>query len=252
MMDRQLQQKADIMREGGRRLAFVRDRLVEFAQPGRTFAEIDQEAFRLIKSQDATANFALVPGYRWATCLMKNDEVCHGIPRPEKVVQIGDLIKIDVGLLFQGFHVDTTVSFWSGDASPTQNAFLSQGQKALDRAIAAALPGNTVYDLSFQMEKTLTRYNLGAVYQLTGHGIGRELHEDPAIPCFAQRRDKRLRLYAGQTLAIEVMYTRGKPDLVKDTDGWTFRTQDGSLGGMIEETVLVTDQGPEVLTRPIS
>ncbi len=248
-MDNFLKQKAEIMREGGRRLAFVRDSLVEFAQIGVSFAEIDQKAFQLIKAQNATANFALVPGYKWATCVMKNDEVCHGIPAKEKVIQNGDLIKIDVGLLYEGFHVDTTVSFSRGEVTQSTQHFLKAGQRALDRAIAEAIPGNTVYDISFQMEKALTRQNLGAVYQLTGHGIGTQLHEDPMIPCSAQKRDKKTLLYEGQTLAIEVMYTQGNPELIMNSDGWTFRTKDGSLGGMIEETVLLLSSGPEVLTK---
>jgi methionyl aminopeptidase len=102
------------------------------------------------------------------------------------------------------------------------------------------------------MEKVLKRSNLGAVYQLTGHGIGKKLHEDPSIPCYPQKRDKKHVLYEGQTVAIEVMYTKGNPDLKVDDDGWTYRTVDGSLGGMIEETVLITSEGPEILTRPIS
>ncbi len=247
-MDSFLTQKANVMREGGRRLAFVRDSLMEFAQIGVNFAEIDQKAFELIKAQNAKANFAMVPGYKWATCLMKNDEVCHGIPRKEKVIEPGDLIKIDVGLLYEGFHVDTTTSFYRGPYDEKKEKFLEYGQHSLDRAIAEAVPGNSVYDISFQMEKGLTRHNLGAVYQLTGHGIGRKLHEDPMIPCFAQKRDKKNKLYEGQTVAIEVMYTQGQPDLIQDADGWTFRTADGSLGGMIEETVLVTANGPEILT----
>jgi methionyl aminopeptidase len=247
-MDQKFAEKISAMREGGRRLAFVREKLVEFAQIGVNFLDIDQLAFKLIKEQEAKANFAMVPGYKWATCLMRNDEVCHGIPRSEKVIKDGDLIKIDVGLLFDGYHVDTTTSFFRGAISESKRQFLEVGQKSLDRAIAEAIPGNTVYDISFQMEKTLKRHNYGAVYQLTGHGIGKNLHDDPMIPCFAQKRDKREVLYEGQTLAIEVMYTQGQPDLKVDADGWTYRTKDGSLGGMIEETVLVTADGPEILT----
>jgi len=250
-MDSFLTKKANVMREGGRRLAFVRDSLAEFAQVGVTFLEIDQKAFELIKTQDAKANFAMVPGYHWATCLMKNDEVCHGVPRKDKVVQPGDVIKIDVGLLYDGFHVDTTACLYRGPDDEKKMKFIEYGQHALDRAIAEATAGNTVYDISFQMEKGLKRHNLGAVYQLTGHGIGTELHADPYIPCVAQKRDKKQVLFDGQTVAIEVMYTQGLPDLVQDDDGWTFRTEDGSLGGMIEETVLVTENGPEILTKSV-
>jgi len=248
-MDSQLQHKANSMRQGGRKLAVVRRKLTEFAQVGVNFLDIDQYAFELIKAEDAQANFAMVPGYHWATCIMKNDEVCHGIPQKQKVIAAGDLIKIDVGLLYDGFHVDTTTSFFRGQVSHEKQQFIEIGQHSLDRAIAQAYPGNSVYDISFQMEKVLTRHHLGAVYQLTGHGVGKKLHDDPAVPCAAQKSDKKQLLYEGQTLAIEVMYTQGKPDLKLDQDGWTYRTIDGALGGMIEETVLVTAQGPEILTK---
>ena len=238
-----------LMREGGHRLGKVKGELGKFTQVGMSFAEVEAEAQRLIKAADAKPNFAMVPGYHWATCIMRNDEVCHGIPSAQKHVEDGDLITIDVGLLYQGVQLDTTTSFIAGTAKPSVEKFLEVGKRSLANAIAAAVPGNSVYDISLAMETPVLKAGCGLVYQLTGHGIGLELHEDPMIPCFANKRDKKHKLFEGQTLAIEVMYTMGKPDLQVGADGWTYSTIDGSLAGMIEETVLVTANGREILTR---
>lgn len=238
------------MRAGGRLLGQIRDQLQEFTQVGMSFAEIEAEAQRRIRAAGAVPNFALVPKYHWATCIMKNDEVCHGIPTAEKKVLASDVITIDIGLLYQGFHLDTTTTFVMAPASPFAKHFVDTGWKSLQRAIAAAEVGSSIYDVSAAMQKTVERQGFGAVYQLTGHGIGRELHEEPAVPCIALRADKRRILEVGQTIAIEIMYTQGDPTLELDADGWTYRTRDHSLAGMMEETVLITAQGPEVLTRP--
>lgn len=240
-------EKVTAMRAGGRRLAQVRQQLVEFSQPGVTFEAIEAEAQRLIKAAGAQPNFAMVPGYHWATCIMKNDAVCHGIPQGQQL-EPGDLITIDVGLLYQGFHLDTSVSFGVPPISTQVSSFLEVGRRSLTKAIARVKPGASVYDVSHAMQKVVESAGCGAVYQLTGHGIGRSLHEDPAIPCVVQRRDKRLVLKPGQTIAVEIMYTQGAPDLVVDADGWTYRTKDHSLSAMFEETVLVTEQGNEILT----
>ncbi len=236
------------MREGGHRLGTVKRALQTFTKAGMSFEAIEAEAQRLIAAAGARPNFSLVPGYHWATCIMRNDELCHGIPQ-NKSVHAGDVITIDVGLLYDGFNLDTTTTFIVGDAPASTVEFVRRGREILDAAIFQAQLGNSVYEISLEMEKGLQRYNYGVVYQLTGHGIGSELHMEPSVPVFADRSSKRQKLYAGQTIAIEVMYTAGSPDLVVADDGWTYRTQDGSLSGMFEETVLVTKNGPEVLTK---
>jgi methionyl aminopeptidase len=241
--------KITAMREGGKRLAIVRDALVQFTRPGLTFAEIEAEAQRLIKAQGCIPNFALVPGYHWATCLMKNDEVCHGIPTDKKVVKETDLIKIDVGLLYQGWNLDTTATVVLPGVNEKVRQFVDVSQKSLKKAIEAVTAGNSVHEVSRAMQKVVEGKGYGMVYQLTGHGIGRELHESPAIPCIAIRSDKRQILKAGQTIAVEVMSTMGRPDLEVDADGWTYRTIDRSWSAMMEETVLVTENGAEILTK---
>ncbi len=249
MIPIQFTEKITAMREGGHRLGAVRDQLAKFAQVGMTFADVEAEAQRLIAAADAKPNFAMVPGYHWATCIMKNDEMCHGIPTAQKIIEDGDLMTIDVGLLWHGYHLDTTTSFIVGKVDPVKEEFLAVAKKALAKAIAQAKPGNSIYDVSYAMEHTIEKHGWEMVYQLTGHSIGKELHMAPYVPCIAQRSDKRQILKPGQTICVEVMAAMGDAELITDPDGWTYRTKDGSLAVMEEETVLIGDNGPEILTK---
>ena len=201
----------------------------------------------MIKSLEAKPSFSTVPGYDWATCIMKNEGLCHGIPKRKKV-ESGYIISIDVGLIENGYHLDSSISFIVGETSEEKKEFLTVGQNSLDKAISKARLGNSIYDISRAMEKVIQHRGWGVVYQLTGHGIGKELHMDPSIPCVAEKSDKKKKLIEGQTIAIEIMYTKGDPYLVLDEDGWTYKSEDGSLSAMFEETVLVKKEGPEVLT----
>lgn len=241
-------QKITAMREGGKVLGEIRQQLKAFTKVGTTFEAIEAEAQRLIKKAGMKPSFSTVEGYSWATCIMKNEELCHGIPQG-KTVSNGDVITIDVGLMNDGYHLDTTTTFIVGETDSKKSNFLAEGLISLKKAIAQAKPGNTVYDISFSMEKHLKRNGFSAVYDLTGHGIGKKLHMEPSIPVFAHKPDKKKFLKEGDTVAIEVMYTAGEPDLVIAADGWTYVTKDKSLSAMFEETVLVTDKEPEILTR---
>ncbi len=236
------------MREGGRRLAKVKAVLQDFTAIGTSFREIEAEAQRLIKEADAEPNFAMVEGYHWATCIMKNDELCHGIPDRDIQIKDGDVISIDVGLLYRGYHLDTSITFPVGDISDEVQQFLDVGKKSLRKAINKATVGHSVYDISAAMQRVVERAGYAAVYQLTGHGIGTELHGEPAVPCIADRSQKNEQLELGQTLAIEIMYSTGDAHLVLDDDGWTYRTTDGSLSAMFEETVIVGQSEPEIVT----
>jgi len=240
--------RIEAMRQGGHHLGRIRQELANFTHVGTTFEAIEAEAQRLIRAVGAAPSFSTVPGYSWATCIMKNDELCHGIPQKKRVEE-GDVITIDVGLIWQGFHLDTTTTFSVGQVEPIIEEFLEIGRRALAKAIKKAHPGNSVYDLSFAMQKVVEEHECNVVYQLTGHGVGEVLHGEPEIPCDAQKKDKKVKLTVGQTIAIEIMYAAGDAFLVLDKDGWTYRTKDGSLSGMFEETVLVTEKGPEILTK---
>lgn len=240
--------KIQAMREGGKALGGIKLQLREISKPGVSFEKIEATAQELIAKAGMKPSFSTVPGYHWATCIMKNEELCHGIPR-HKTVEAGDLITIDVGLINHGFHLDTTVSFAVEPASNLVKEFLSRGEQILEKAIASARPSGSVYEVSYAMEKGLNKYGYGAVYQLTGHGIGEQLHMEPEVPVVARRSDKRRKIKTGDTLAIEIMYTLGDPQVKEADDGWTFVTVDKKLSAMFEETVLITQTGREVLTK---
>lgn len=241
-------QKISAMREGGHILAQIRDHLAEFAQVGMTFAEIEAEAQRLIKKHGMKPSFSTVPGYKWACCIMKNDGLCHGIPNQTEI-EDGDIVTVDVGLINKGYHLDTTTTFIVGSSTPEKERFLEVGRRSLTKSIQKVQAGQSVYAVSFAMQKVLQKNGCGIVYQLTGHGVGERLHMQPNIPCIALKEDKRVLLHEGQTIAVESMYTAGEPHLKLDKDGWTYRTVDGSLSAMFEETVLVTKTGAEILTK---
>ncbi len=250
-MNRHQKEKADIMRVGGKKLAGVKARLLESAKPGVRFERLEEIAQEQIALEGAFPSFSTVPGYDWATCISKNEGCCHGVPR-DHVVADGDVLKIDVGLIWNGYHVDTTATTYIGDpsaADPAVIEFVNKGWEILDASIAKARLGNSVYDISKTMQDLIEDAGFGAVYQLTGHAIGKTLHEDPQIPCIAFKSDKKQKLYEGQTICVEVMDAMGDAFLVLGTDGWTYQTKDNSLTGMYEDTVLVTANGPEILTR---
>lgn len=237
------------MWEGGQKLGQIRQTLLHSAAVGMTFAHLEEKAQELIAEAGAVPSFSTVPGYDWATCIMVNDGLCHGIPNAT-VIRDGDVLTIDVGLIWKGYHVDSTGTRVVGTTSPDKEKFLALGREAEKKSINKVKAGVTVYEVANAMENTLKRGGAGVVEQLTGHGIGKELHMAPNIPCKAYTRDKNIRLSLGQTICVEAMYTQGLPRLVVDKDGWTYRTADGSLSAMFEETVLVGPNGPIVLTIP--
>lgn len=244
-------EKAANMRESGRRLSRVKRALAKMVAPGVMFEEIEKKAQELIALEDSTPSFMTFPGYKYATCLTKNEGCCHGLPIG-KTVESGDLITIDVGLVYSQWHTDTSITIFAGEESKAPEKirkFLATGRQALANGIAAARVGNSVYDISLAIQETLEGEGYGAVYQLTGHGIGKHLHESPYIPDVAYAQDKRLKLYEGQTIAIEPMYSMGNPYLVLGADKWTYETRDHSLTGMFEETVMITSGKPEILTQ---
>lgn len=247
-MSKTLEYKIKSMRQGGRVLGIIKKQLATFSKPGVSFEAIEAEAQKLIKEAGMTPSFSTVPGYSWATCIMKNDSVCHGIPQLQ-TIKNGDVITIDIGLINNNFHLDTTITFAVGEVSSEIREFLNTGKKSLEKAIQSAKIGNSVYDISRAMEKPLKRKGYGVVFQLTGHGVGEELHMKPSIPCVPDKADRNVKLFEGQTIAIENMYAMGSGTLKEASDGWTYKTVDGSISGMFEETVLITKNGPEILTN---
>ncbi|HZZ98517.1 MAG TPA: type I methionyl aminopeptidase [Candidatus Saccharimonadia bacterium] len=222
--------------------------IVAAVKPGVKFEELEAIAQRELKKRGAQTSFTTVDDYKWATCITKNDGCCHGIP-VGKTVEDGDLITIDVGALYQGYHSDTSYTVQAGTKTKDRQKFLEVGKASLEAALQRVTPGNSIYMVSRAMQEVLEKAGYRAVYQLTGHGLGKVLHQEPNIPCYADERSKKDIIEENQLLAIEVMYAEGNPRLVLDKDGWTYKTADGSLTGMFEKTVLVTRGLPEVLTR---
>ncbi|MDO8487904.1 MAG: type I methionyl aminopeptidase [bacterium] len=238
-----------IMTEGGRKLARVREVLAQTIKPGITTLEIERLANKLITEEKATASFKMVPGYHWATCINVNDVVVHGIPGPQKL-KSGDIVGIDVGIYWRGWHTDTSVTVPVGHVNPGVQRFLEVGKTGLREAISRARPGQRVADLSAAMQEAVEAAGFSAVRALTGHGIGHALHEEPQIPCFSLGSyHKSPLLVSGMVLAIEIMYNQGTSEVMyQNDDGWTIATADGKISGLFEETVAVTARGPVVLT----
>jgi len=239
-----------LMAEGGKKLGQILQRALKRIKPGLSTWEIDNWIDREIVKAGGQASFKKVPGYCWASCTGLNSEVVHSIPRQDEIVQKGDLLKIDLGMLWQGFNTDMAWTVEVG--SRQQQKFLTAGKKALAEAIKTAKAGNRVGDISRTIEKTLKRAGYHSVEVLTGHGIGRQLHEEPLVPGVLKARvEKTAELKPGMTLAIEVIYGQKTGEVVLAQDGWTILTKDGKISGLFEKTIAIAEEKPLVLT-PLS
>jgi methionyl aminopeptidase len=243
----------EIMSEGGKILRKILNTILENLKPGVTTLALDQLAEKKILEFGGRPSFKMVPGYRWSTCITLNDEVVHGIPGDRKISD-GDVVGVDIGIYYQGFHTDMAETVLvGGQKSQKRNEkskFLEVGRKALEKAIAKAKPGNYLGEISKTIEENIKKAGFSPVYSLTGHGIGRKLHEEPQIPCFLEGEIENTPLLKkGMTLAIEVIYNLGSPEVVLSCDGWTIKTKDGKISALFEETVAIVDSGFLVLTR---
>jgi methionyl aminopeptidase len=236
-----------IMAEGGAILAKARRLAAEAVAPGITTIELDSIANKVITEAGGYPGFKKVPGYKHATCINVNDVVVHGIPG-KQVIKNGDKVAIDVGVVWKGLNTDGAVSVICG-ASPSK--FLQVAKKAMLNAIKKAKPGNYIWDLSQAMQTTVEASGYSAVRALTGHGIGKLLHEEPSIPCFTvgERHHSQL-IVPGMALAIEIMANEGDFEVAYiNNDGWTIGTVDGKISALFEETVAITNSGSYILTQ---
>jgi methionyl aminopeptidase len=237
-----------IMAEGGAKLARVKEALAASVAPGVRASEIEDLAVKLIKQEGAEPSFKKVPDYYWATCINLNEGLVHGIPTSDVLFRDSDLVKIDVGIYYKGFHTDTSISVGI-NIDAKKREFLNAGKNALAKAIKAARLGNRIYDISGAIEETIEAAGFTTIKALVGHGVGRELHEDPQIPCFLPGSIKDSpEIKPGMTLAIEVMYAAGSDKVERLKDGWTIAMRDGKISALFEDTVAITDTGTKVLT----
>lgn len=248
MIHKKTQAEIELMHEGGKKLAKIRDFLKDSITPGVTPLELDEMAEKKIIEAGGESSFKKVRGYKWTTCININDGVVHGIPT-KKPIQDKDLVKLDVGMFYKGFHTDTSFTVQAGTDEPEVDKFVAVGREALKKAIHEARIGNKIGHISLAMQQVFDKYGVSPVRALTGHGVGKTLHEEPQIPCFWEGDpEKSQEIVLGSVFAIEAIYTQGDPDLVVLEDNWTIATKDGKIAGLFEETVAVTDKGNLVLT----
>lgn len=237
----------ELMREAGRILAVTHEELEKALKPGMTTLKIDQIGEEVIRSFGCIPSFKNYQGYPASVCVSVNEEVVHGIPSESRIVQEGDIVSLDIGVIYQGYHSDAARTHTIGKASPEAEKLIEVTRQSFFEGIKYAKAGNHLNKVSSAIQAYAEKFGYGVVRDLVGHGIGIHLHEAPEIPNFAQRR-KGLKLRAGMTLAVEPMINAGRYDVEWLDDGWTVVTDDGSLSAHYENTILITEGDPEILS----
>ena len=237
----------ELMREAGRLLAEVHDELAAFIKPGISTKDIDKLGEKLIREKGCIPNFLNYHGYPASVCVSVNDEVVHGIPNKHRILQDGDIVSLDAGLIYKGYHSDAARTHAVGTISKEAQQLIDVTRQSFFEGIKYAKAGNRLHDISNAIAAYAESFGYGVVRDLVGHGIGTELHEDPQIPNFKQLR-RGMKLVPGMTLAIEPMINAGTWEVCWLDDEWTVVSEDGSLSAHYENTVLITDGEPEILT----
>ncbi len=235
------------MRKAGRLLEQVHNELAKIIRPGISTWEIDKEGEKIIRGMGCIPNFLNYNGFPASFCTSINDEVVHGIPSKKRILKEGDIISLDAGLIYEGYHSDAARTYGVGEISPEAKQLIEVTRQSFFEGIKYARAGHHLHEISAAIGAYAERFGYGVVRDLVGHGIGTSLHEDPQIPNFAQKR-RGIRLQPGMTLAIEPMINIGRADVYWEDDDWTVVTEDGSLSAHYENTVLITDGEPELLT----
>ena len=237
----------ELMREAGRLLAEVHDELAAFIKPGISTKDIDKLGEKLIREKGCIPNFLNYHGYPASVCVSVNDEVVHGIPNKHRILQDGDIVSLDAGLIYKGYHSDAARTHAVGNISKEAQQLIEVTRQSFFEGMKYAKAGNRLHDISNAIAAYAESFGYGVVRDLVGHGIGTELHEDPQIPNFKQLR-RGIKLVPGMTLAIEPMINAGTWEVCWLDDEWTVVSEDGSLSAHYENTVLITDGEPEILT----
>lgn len=236
------------MREAGRISANALKLAGEAVEPGITTWEIDEIVRKYIEGQGATPSFLGYGGFPASACISVNDVVIHGIPSKSIILKKGDIVGIDIGACYEGFHGDNAWTFPCGEVSEEAKALLDATEKGLFLGIEQARPGNRLGDIGHAVQAYVEARNYSVVREFVGHGVGAKLHEDPSVPNYGTP-GRGVRLLPGMTIAIEPMVNRGKCGVRILQDGWTTVTQDGSLSAHFEHTVAITPDGPVILTQ---
>lgn len=243
------QREIALMRDAGKILAEVHARLGEYVKPGISTLDIDTFGDKLIRGYHCIPNFLHYGGYPASICVSVNDEVVHGIPKRSRILREGDIVSLDAGLIYRGYHSDAARTHAVGNISPEARKLIDVTKQCFFEGMKMAKSGNHLNDICKTIDGYATSHGYGVVRDLVGHGIGTKLHEEPPVPNYTMRR-KGLKLRAGMTLAVEPMINMGDWKVEWLDDDWTVVTQDGSLSAHYENTVLITDGEPEILTLP--
>lgn len=251
------EQQIALMAEGGEKLGQILTEVLGKVCLGISTLEIDSWIEDRIINVGGEPSFKSVPHYHWSSCVGLNNEVVHSIPTKDKILKEGDLLKIDLGMFWRTFHTDLawTILVQSSIRQPAdkvqsyQREFLNTGERALEEAIKVAVVGKRVGHISQRIQEVIESGGYYPVRVLTGHGIGRQLHEEPLIPGILQEKlVKTPKLVPGMTLAIEIIYGFGSGEVVLEDDGWTVCSKDGKIAGLFEKTIAITHNGPLILT----
>ncbi|MCQ2529986.1 MAG: type I methionyl aminopeptidase [Lachnospiraceae bacterium] len=241
------QREIELMRDAGKLLRDVHLQLGEKIAPGISTLDLDRIGEELIRKTNSIPSFLGYEGYPASVCVSINNEVVHGIPKADRYIEEGDIVSLDIGLIHNGYQSDAARTHAVGRISKEAAALISVTEESFFEGIKFAKAGNHLHDISNAIGNYCIDRGYGVVYDLVGHGIGREMHEAPQIPNFPQKR-RGILLCAGMTLAIEPMINIGTGDVDFQDDGWGCLTADGSLSAHYENTILITDGEPEILT----
>lgn len=237
----------ELMREAGRILAKTHEELAKNLRPGMSTWDIDHMGEEIIRSYGCIPSFKNYNGYPASICVSVNDEVVHGIPHKEHFLDEGDIVSLDAGVIYKGYHSDAARTYGIGEIDDDAKKLIEVTRQSFFEGIKFAKAGNHLNDISAAIQKYAESFGFGVVRDLVGHGIGSHLHEDPEIPNFARKR-KGILLQPGMTLAIEPMITEGSYEVVWLDDDWTVMTEDGGWAAHYENTILITEGEPELLS----
>ncbi len=237
----------ELMREAGRLLEIVHDEMGRMVKPGVSTMEINQCGERMIRKLGCVPNFLNYGGFPAAICVSVNEEVVHGVPRRDRILHEGDIVSLDAGLIYKGYHSDAARTHAVGKVSGEVQKLLDATRQSFFEGIKKAKAGNHLHDISNAIDAYISSFGYGIVRDLVGHGIGSSLHEDPQIPNFRQKK-KGMKLIPGMTLAVEPMINMGTWEVVWLEDEWTVISKDHKPSAHYENTILITEGEPEILT----
>ena len=240
-------EEINLMRQSGHLLAKVHEELHAALRPGISTLELDEIGERTIRALGGIPNCKDYEGFPASVCISVNNEVVHGIPSSERILQEGDIVSFDTGLIYKGFHSDAARTWGVGKISDEDQKLIDVTRESFFEGIKKAKAGNRLHDISAAIDKYIRPHGYGIVRELTGHGIGTSLHEDPMVPNF-RKLTRGVKLQKGMTICVEPMITMGSRKIGWLEDDWTVVTLDGSLAAHYENTIAITDGEPEILT----